>query len=105
MPSDIMKKVLDAESSCDEKKARAHEEANAIIAEAEKKAVSMIKEAESFARAKSKQILEKAESGAQKRIDGSSSETLSEIASLKAAAGEKYNDAVRQIALYLLQLS
>ncbi|MCH5197272.1 MAG: hypothetical protein J1E34_00050 [Oscillospiraceae bacterium] len=105
MPSDIMKKVVEAEKGCDEKKAKARDEANAIIAEAEKKAVSMIKEAEAFARAKSKMIIDKAQSGAQEKISGGSSETLSEIASLKAAAGEKQADASRQIALYLLQLS
>ncbi|MBQ7638278.1 MAG: hypothetical protein IJS90_05215 [Clostridia bacterium] len=105
MPSDIMQKVLEAEKACDEKKAKAREEANAVIAEAEKKAASMIREAEAFAKAKSKMILEKAQTGAEQKISGGSSETLAEIKALKAAAGEKYSEAVRQTALYLLQLS
>lgn len=105
MPSDIMQKVLEAESACDEKKANARKEASAIIAEAEKKAEAMIKEAEAFAKRNSKAILEKAENAAQAKISDGSSAAKSEIDRLKAAAGEKYSEAVRRIALCLLQLS
>jgi|GEM_PF-3015550 len=105
MPSDIMKKVSEAESACDEKKAKAREQANAVIAEAEKKAASMLKEAEAFAKAKSKMILDKAQSDADEKVRGGSSETLAEINSIKAAAGERYSEAVRRIALSLLQMS
>lgn len=105
MPSEIMDRVLETERLCDEKKAQAKAEASEIISEAEKKAAAMKKEAEAFAKAKANSVIKAAETEAARRVSAGEAENERSAAALKEASAEKLNEAVRQTALYLLELS
>ena len=105
MPSEMMRQVMAAEQQCDEKKAQARAEAAALVAEAEKKAAAMRKEAAAFAKAKKTEILKEARALADTQIRDKTAETEAETAALKAASQQKLAEAVRQTALYLLELS
>ena len=105
MPSEIMDRVLEAERLCDEQKAKAKAEAGELISQAEKKAAAMKKEAEAFAKAKANSILRAAETEAARRVSAGDAENEKNAAALKEASADKLNEAVRQTALYLLELS
>jgi F-type H+-transporting ATPase subunit b len=105
MPSEIMERVLAAERGCDEKKAAAKAQANEILSEAEKKAAAMRREAEAFAKAKANAIIKAAAADAKRQTEDGDAENARQAAALREATAEKTAEAVRQTALYLLELS
>ncbi len=105
MPSEIMQQVLEAERLCDEKKAKAKAEAGEIVSEAEKKAAAMKKEAEAFAKARTAAIIKAAETEARRRTDEGAAFDARQTAALNEASAGKLAEAVKQTALYLLELS
>ena len=71
----------------------------------EKKAAAMRKEADAFARAKANEIIRAAEAQAEERLKEGAAESARQTAALTAASRENTAEAVRQTALYLLELS
>ncbi len=105
MPSEIMQRVAEAERKCDETRAAAKAQANEIVADAEKKAAAMRKEAEAFAKAKSDSIVQAAEERAAQMTAAGAAADAAETEALKASCKEKMPEAVRKTALWLLEHS
>ena len=105
MPSEIMQKVAETERLCDEKKAQAKADAAALVADAEKKAAAMKKEAEAFARAKANKIVQDAEQQAERIALQGETDAAAQTEALRAESEPKMAEAVRQTALWLLEHS
>ncbi len=105
MASQIMETIAATERACDEKKQAAKEKATAIADEAQKKCEDMRAQAAAFARAKEKEILADAEKKAAALVEAGREKNRAAGERLKAESEPRRQAAVKQTALYLLELA
>lgn len=105
MASQIMDKILEAERLCDEKKEEAKKQSAEILGEAEKKAAAMKEQARQFSKDRAKAITDEAQKKAALLLSEKQAETQEKINEMRFACEDKRNLAVKQTALYLLELS
>lgn len=105
MASQIMDKILEAEKLCDIKKEEAKKQSAEILGEAEKKASAMKEQARRFAKDRAKAITDVAQKNAALLLSEKQTRTQEKINEMRAACEEKRSFAVKQTALYLLELS
>ena len=105
MASQMMEKIAQTEQACDRMKENARREAAAILDEAELKTSQMKSQAHDFAREKEKHALEEAKLQTAQMKTRADAEIEKEAQELRERCADKRASAVRQTALYLLELA
>ena len=105
MASQMMQTIAETERLCDEKKQAAKQKAADILEEAGRRVEAMRSDEATFVRDKEKTILAEAEKKAELMIADGEEDNRRKRQALFDETAEKRQTAVRQTALYLLELA